>query len=187
MGAADASGSGPVGGVVLVVARWTEDVSWLDAIPHPAIVVQKDRDCPNVGREAASWLWFMETARIDPRTTYAFLQGDPFPHAVTAGDLRPVDRFTPIGGHVYRCDREAAPQHAGLPLVRCARDWFGAVLPDEIVFHAGAQFLIPGRVIRRRSRRWYADLRRMVEAEEKGAWVLERMWGLVWRRDRTRK
>lgn len=170
-----------MGRVVLVVARLGEDLGWATAVKaDDLIVVQKGVDLPNVGREASSWLWFLANAQIDPGVTYAFLQGDPAPHGVSVADLRAVDNFTPLGGLVLTCDQDGAPHHAGLPLVKRARQWLDAEVPTSITFHAGAQFLLPGRLALARTREWYAALRKAVEADEYGPWVMERLWRLVW-------
>ena len=180
MGGSTVRGLGEVGRVVLVIARFAEDVGWAASFPGEVVVVQKDRDLPNVGREASSWLWFMETAAVDPDATYAFLQGDPTAHGVGPACIRRVDAFTPIGSVVLSCGLDGSPNHPDLPLAERAREWFGAELRAPIGFHAGAMFLAPGRLLLTRPREWYADLRRRVERDEKGPWVMERMWSLAW-------
>lgn len=180
MGGPSAGGLGEVGRVVLVVARHDEDAGWVESFPGEVAVVQKGRDLPNVGREASSWLWYLETATIVTDATYAFLQGDPRPHGVIPADIRRVDAFTPIGAVVYTCGHDGQPNHPGLPLAGRAREWFGTELPSEVTFRAGAMFLAPGRLLLTRSSGWYADLRRKVERDEFGPWLMERMWALVW-------
>ena len=169
-----------MGRVVLVVARLAENLQWAAGWRGDVVVVQKGVDLPNVGREASSWLWFLETAEIDPGATYAFLQGDPAARGVTVAHLRAVDAFTPLGLEVLTCDQDGAPNHVGLPLAKRAREWFGSGLPQAITFCAGAQFLLPGWLALTRSREWYAGLRRAVEADDLGPWVMERLWWLVW-------
>lgn len=179
MGGQDPGRSREVGRVVPVVARHEEDLGWSDGWAG-VVVVQKGRDLPNVGREASSWLWFLETAEIDPDTTYAFLQGDPRPHGVGLLNLRTVDRYTPIGSTTLSCDLDGAPNHPGLQIERRAGEWLGVTVPPSITFRAGAQFLLPGRLALSRPRDWYARLRRAVEEDKTGPWVMERLWQFVW-------
>lgn len=167
---------------VVVVARYEENVDWTTRLPlgWEARIVQKGRDLPNVGREASSYLWYMATQDIDPEATYAFVQGDPFPHAFELSQLRRVDGYAPLGGHVLNADHDGHPHHGGLQLAEHLRRWIGTERPPpRFIFHAGGQFLLPGRVILARPRHWYAELQAAV-AEGRGAWIMERLWPHTW-------
>jgi len=80
--------------IVLVAARYREDVSWLDGLGLPCVVYNKGPELdpaklpptaqvialPNTGREAHTYLThIIADYRRLPRHT-AFLQGDPFAH-----------------------------------------------------------------------------------------------------------
>lgn len=168
----------------LVVARWQEDIGWTRDVPAgwDVRVVQKDVDTPNVGREASSYFWFMATQEIDPDATYAFVQGAPWVHAFAWGELRAVEAFTPIGGDraMLHAHHDGSPHHGGLPLVARLEEWLGIRTPPRrFSFPAGAQFLVPGRVLLTRPREWYAEMQRRV-SEGDGPWVMERLWPHVW-------
>jgi len=165
--------------VVLVVARFSEDTGWLADAPCPVFIVQKGEHLPNVGREPSSYFWFMATQEIDPDTTYAFVQGNPWPHGFEWGQLREVNGYSPLGVHILDAAQDGTPHHGGLPLVRCMRDWLGMEAPPRFVFHAGAQFLVPGSVILSKPREWYAAMQAAVSVDP-GPWVMERLWPHVW-------
>lgn len=162
---------------LVVVARYNEATDW-SVSPWPVRIVQKDRDIVNAGREASSYAWFVATQPVDPDRTYAFVQGDPFPHGFAWNQLRTVDRYEPLGVHVLQEDRCGNPHHAGL---RVEDSWAELDLldpvPETIEFHAGAQFLVPGRVLLVRPRSWWADLaRRVSDGGPLSPWVMERLW-----------
>lgn len=167
---------------LLVVARYNENTDWATGkLPEgwECRVVQKGVDLPNVGREASSFLWFMATQEIDPDTTYAFLQGDPYPHGFDFSQLREVEGYVPLGCHVLNADHDGHPHHGGLRLAFHLREWVGGAIPDRFIFHAGAQFMVPGRVILQRPRSWYAEMQARV-SQGQGAWIMERLWPHVW-------
>lgn len=172
-------GEGLIG--VIVVARYNENTDWANTPPPgwATRIVQKGVDLPNDGREAGSYFWFMATQEIDPSLMYAFVQGDPWPHAFGWDQLRPVDRYTPLGGHILNEDHDGHPNHGGLRLAAHLRDWLGQNPPERFITHAGAMFLVPGSVILSRARGWYEEMRLRV-AHGSGPWIMERLWPHVW-------
>jgi hypothetical protein len=166
---------------IAVVARYQEDFDWT-ASPWPVCIVQKDRDLPNAGREASSYAWFCANHQVEADQTYAFLQGNPMPHAFGWAQLRQVDRFAPLGAYHLRELPDGSPNHPGLDLAQAF-----AVLgcpgaqPSEFEFTAGAQFLVSGRVLLRRDRAWWAWLQQVAsggipELAWLNPWVMERLW-----------
>jgi hypothetical protein len=168
---------------VLVVARWREDVSWLSGLPvgWRVRVVQKDADLPNCGREASSYLWWIATHRVVWDATYAFVQGDPWPHGFSWAQLRGVDRYTPLGAYQLAEDGSGQPNHPDLQTGAAYRALDLGEPPVSFAYWAGAQFLVPGRALQRRPKRWYHDLWQEIGRNGAGgvlnAWTMERLWG----------
>jgi hypothetical protein len=159
-----------------VVARYQEEFDW-SASPWPARIIQKGRELPNAGREASSYAWFCAFEPIEPEQTYAFLQGDPRPHAFEWSQLRQVDRFTPLGAYHLTELPDGSPNHPGLQLARACEELQIAPIPDEFHFTAGAMFLVPGHAILRRDPRFWAWLQGRVSANDwLNPWVMERIW-----------
>lgn len=159
----------------LIVARYQEDVSWVDRFPAwESVIVQKDVDLPNFGREPASFFWAMDKL-YETNHTLAFVQGDPYPHAPEM-DLRVVDRFTWLGNPIYVSDENGNPHHGGLPVRGRLKEWFGQEWSEPVRFAAGGQFLIPGHLLRRWPREKYTELLEAMSVGE-NPWVMERLWG----------
>lgn len=164
---------------VVVVARYEEDVSWLDAaegwIP---LVVQKGVDMPNEGREAASF--FLAFDRLYPDLadddTVMCLQGYPLDHVTVIPWRKEPKRFALVGDNRYESDKNGYPHHGGLPVAKRLEEWFGVEWPGrDIPFAAGGQFALRGDRVKRYPRDLY---RRLVDemAKEEHPWVMERLW-----------
>lgn len=181
----------------LVIARWNEPLTWTVDVPPMwwTHVVRKDvepgdGDMPNVGREPASFLWWIagHHGEVDPVALYAFVQGDPFPHcpslpaALHNAAERGVDRFEPLTG-----DRSfplqifsgptGLPHHEGIPVAEWYERWLGRPFPGEVGFWAGGQFVATGKAILDRPQTWYQQvLDDVMRLPESLPWVLERLW-----------
>lgn len=166
----------------LIVARHVESAEWAQAIEGwRVLVVQKDRDLPNEGREASSYFWAFHHLyeRLSPDDRVACVQGDPFAHDNSFPASLEIDcqGFEPLGHWHVECDLSGAPHHPGLPLADSAWRWFGLELPDRIHFTAGAQFMVPGRLILKHPRAFHMEMVGRM-SEPLAPWVMERLWEL---------
>lgn len=72
---------------VLVVARYTENLDWLQHVPIPTVVYNKGPYLPNshiltnIGREAHTYLSFIIDFYDNLPDKVFFTQGNPFPHS----------------------------------------------------------------------------------------------------------
>jgi len=74
--------------VLLIISRFNEDLSWVDALTIPYIIYNKGQTLPdhpniqrpNVGREAETWLYHIITHYNCLAEYTIFLQGDPYDH-----------------------------------------------------------------------------------------------------------
>ncbi|NCC25774.1 MAG: DUF3431 domain-containing protein [Deltaproteobacteria bacterium] len=117
--------------VLIVVARFREEISWVGQTGLPTVVYDKSgrrgpyHSLPNIGREAHTYLYHI--LKNYPRfPTYTFFsQGDPFPHfssgttpellAKTIREL--VFRnicFKGLASYSIRCDRMGRPHELAL-------------------------------------------------------------------------
>lgn len=122
--------------VQLVVAKYTEDVSWVDKIDFPAIVYDKSgQDCqhplPNIGRESHTYLHYILSKYPFFSEYTIFLQGDPFshlPYGVTVKDLQRIITdfvsrkafFRGFAGYSIRCDGSGKPNDLGSSMTKWA-------------------------------------------------------------------
>jgi hypothetical protein len=167
----------------LVVARYNEDKTWYSDIPSDwtLMEVQKDRDVPNTGREASSYLWAI--LKMYPRLAeddlVAFVQGNPFAHCPDI-DLfllldRPTDGYRALGDYTYISGGDGKPHHAGLPVDDFYERWLGDKWPGAVRFSPGAQFVVTGQDIKQHPPEFYQRLLSELD-EETGPWVIERLW-----------
>lgn len=169
----------------LTVARHTEDVGWTAHCPDWYVhVVQKDVHVPNVGREPTSFVWSIVDLydAVKPDDRYAFVQGDPFPHAVNLAELLSTvphpDAFTPLS-HAprYVSDANGYPHHGGLDVSRWYERIHAAPMPNFVDFWPGGQFMVPGRLILQRTHGWWADLLTdLLHDTATSPWAMERLW-----------
>jgi hypothetical protein len=175
----------------LIVARYKEDTEWVKQASSEwvKIIIQKETeelkgDMPNAGREPASFLFAVAKYYdlIKPDDTWAFVQGNPFPHCTDLVDLldRPVTDYTPLGGQTFKqCDDAGAPEHPNLPVKELYEKWLKRTCPKVINFTPGGQFMVRGRDLLRYPRSWYIE----VMDDATPAWncyVLERIWSEVY-------
>lgn len=73
----------------LIVARYNEDIDWLDDVKIPYIIYNKGKSVnnpnsitlPNIGREAHTWLYHFITRRDSLADVTFLAQGNPFEHS----------------------------------------------------------------------------------------------------------
>jgi hypothetical protein len=169
--------------LTVVVARYQEDVSWVSMI-HANVVVVDKAQVGNMGREAASYLWFIANHYDSLKGDYVFCQGDPFAHCpdfdVAVGKRRHY-------GPRLKCDWMGRPHHPGLLIPQMVEsiNAFRELkfeLPPEIEFTAGAQFMTTAEAIRAAFKpgeaHWlYSLATSPVQLE--AAWVFERLWDYI--------
>lgn len=147
------------------------------------MVVQKDKDLPNEGREGSSFLWAIRKLRptAQPDDLFAFVQGNPLEHAPDlwwrlAHAAQEQADFVWLGNPALSCLSDGHPHHPDIPVALSHRMFCAGEWPGEILFAAGGQFVCSGRALKARSA---GEWRRMYEwsmREENAPWILERLW-----------
>ena len=111
--------------VELVVARYREDIQWLERVPFPHMVYDKSGQTgpnalPNIGRESHTYLTHILRRYPDFPEYTAFLQGDPFGHMQEGAgpqwlaerirqNVRLGVKFTGFAWFKLKCDRLGRP------------------------------------------------------------------------------
>lgn len=146
--------------MIVVVARYNENLDWLKTVPWDYIVFNKGEDnlpkwikneikLPNIGREAHTYLTYI-LKNYDNLPEYTiFLQGSPFDHSRKLFQL--LDNFSgedfyTLSGRTFRCDGLGRPKHPGLKLGESAQMLF----VDKIrtyPYPAGAEFIVSKKTI----------------------------------------
>lgn len=166
----------------LIVARYNEDVDWLKEVPSEweVMIVQKDKDLPNKGREASSYFWAIDKLypQLKSDDELAFVQGNPFPHIVKDELLNYLSTgiygVTPFGP-VFKCLGNGLPNHMGLPVAEKYEKWLMKPFPGEVKFVAGAQFGVRGSRIKKYKQKYYQLMQKEMSIDE-NPWTMERMW-----------
>lgn len=158
----------------LVIATFNDEVSWtekIDSVDRITIYNKGSREIrgsirlPNIGREAHSFAYHIAENYDSLADHVIFLQGFPFDHApqINAGNIAAA-----IANHQYKDCREPAfngrtadsssliEDATGLSK-RTYERYFEEV-PEKIHFSPGAQWIVPAKDIRSKSRRFYMDL-----------------------------
>jgi len=163
---------------VLVVARYTENLDWLQHVSIPTVIYNKgpylpnSHVLPNVGREAHTYLSFIIDHYDNLPDKVFFTQGDPFPHSPDFFRLlreacsQPFE-FISLGTIATELTRRSN-SHPGIE--KGLRDMFQEVIgyyPTTIFFPAGALFGYSKEFIQRHPLSFWQSLhRKCVEACE---------------------
>jgi hypothetical protein len=194
----------------LVVARHSEDTSWLRRVPPAFRITVYDkgdgssggRTLPNIGREAHTYLHHLATRHEALARTTVFVQGHPFDHApdlhhrlraVAAGKETILD-FLWLGFVADTDDPRGRrlfvpwtknPAREELDLDRFHRALFGTPGPDLYRFFPGAQFAVTRGTALRRDRAFYLAARDLAAASPSAPHCFERCWDRVFGCDGT--
>ena len=188
----------------LVVARCTEDLSWLRRVPKSvrATVYNKGGEAgpgtplPNVGREAHTYLHHLVERYDDLADVTAFCQGKPFDHVpdlhktlrkLASGEMQ-VDGFLWLGFLIDRDDRTGSllfqnwtknAERRPLPLDIFWKSLWGGDPPESCVFYPGGNFIVTRDRVRRQPRAFYEKALRVSEDLADAAHCYERVWDRV--------
>lgn len=148
-----------------VIARWNEDISW---IKGKHIIVQKDVDMPNVGREPASYLWWIIQNYDNLPKEVHFLQANPFDHVDENFNAK------------WWADSDITgnPHHPGLD-IKTVADQLGIVCPTDWKFPAGMCVKVPRKEIKKYPLEWYEKALTLCIEFPQGPWIFERLWSLM--------
>jgi hypothetical protein len=195
----------------LVVSHFNEDLRWLRKVPDEfRIVLYAKGETPdlsfmkrevlviplsNVGREAHTWLVYLEANCGNPPTATVFLQGHPFDHchdthdrlkALASGDHPMPESGFEWWGFIIETDdpmgrRVFVPWSKNhdareLDIGKRFKAVFDRTGPEGYRFFPGGQFAVSGEAIRRTPQATFARARQLLESDEDAAYCLERFW-----------
>lgn len=174
----------------LVVARYNENIDWLNGIEFDYIVYNKGSDLdmpniklPNIGREAHTYLHHIihNYAFLDEFTV--FCQGDPIYHCKEF--VNKVNNYTLSDNVEFLADwivdetLEGHPWSVGLGVYETL---LKLKLPSNINgyhFAGGAQFIVPKSFILNKSIDWWKFCYEIFISNENSPWIFERLWPYI--------
>ena len=171
----------------IVVAKYKEDLSWLGDIHH--VVIEKDKDVPNIGREPSSYVWYILQNYESLDGVYFFLQGDPRDHCPnimqelsnTEGEFRWFSNRGP-----FKCDMMARPHdnvNISLFLERIDIEYQQA----EIQFMGCCLFMVTGDKLKTRPKEFYQKLYDVLMKNDRSEYAFERCIGLIFNDNEHKK
>lgn len=172
--------------LTLVVARYNEEINWINHVWKANVVVINKQEIGNFGREAASYLWFIihnyETLQGD----YVFCQADPFPHwpSFLTDIHNPAIRHFGLICKWPECHANADMLKADDINEFCIRHNLcggGDLVVDLNCFYFanGAQFRVSADEIRVRSKAYYEALFYLSMTMPRAPWIMEALWGHI--------
>lgn len=186
--------------VDIVVARYNEDVSWLDMFRSHADVrvflYSKSAGLPcykclkNIGREAHTFLYHIFWHYEHLADRIMFLQGNPFDHEPDVEryhqlicDTSNVEECISVSqAHDVHCDRNGRPHHLmDLHLDEMFEKIFGMSkpIPKRYQFSPGAQYVVTRHTIHRHPKQFWYKLLTLSETDPHFPWKMERLWRYV--------
>ena len=181
--------------LTVVIARYNEDISWVDQLNCNYIIYNKggnlDREhikLPNVGRESNTYLNFIISNYHTIQSPIAFVQGDPFYHCPKVINL--INTYSQ--GVIFLNRRQGpfinngdgTPSHTGLPVTEWAEKLGVKQQNNKYGFANGAQYIIPPEAITSKPLSWWEHLLELHDTPAKpfrkepnqSPWIFERLW-----------
>lgn len=156
-----------------VIARWIEDISW--SLPLKCVVIQKDWDMPNVGREPASYFHFIIENYSNLQGEYVFTQADPFDHFPDF--LNSDQRYY---GQWLECESNGNPHHYGLPINE-VMEMLGLPVQNLYKFKPACLFKVSAEEIRRRPIGFYLKCYALACMNKTYPYVFERIIPIIFK------
>jgi 3,5-epimerase/4-reductase len=188
--------------IKIVIARYHEDISWVLPYKEHVIIYNKGHELnepfppqiflPNVGRETHTYYHHIveNYNRLDDFTI--FLQGHPFDHAHNC--IEKIDdylhkfktmnlEFEYISQSILTTSLHGCPYHHGLPMRDVYNNIFGPHKNpnSDIVFGAGALFIVSKQSILRRPKQFYENIVSLLDKihDPIETWVIERFHRII--------
>lgn len=184
----------------LIVARYNESLEWLKEIDcfDEIFIYNKGSErssnneikLPNIGREAHTFSYHIARNYDNLGDINIFLQGNPFDHAKKLKSDESLKSFfintnyDTVNSIPFLCDLiEDIPRNTAL----CYEDCLKGDIPNPILFAPGAQWIVPQKNIKSKSKKFYINLLRNLSEKERftntdgiyNAWNLEGMWNYI--------
>jgi hypothetical protein len=184
----------------LVVARYGENINWLNSVDNYNILVYnkgEDLEIPtikitNLGGDAQTYIHHIVTHYNDLADYTAFVQGNPFDHCektIEKLNAHTTEPFVWLADHVigesindWYSDliQNSYPRvigHLVTYLNETAHQILGDECPSSVVFGAGQQFIVSKELIRSRPWEFWVDIINRFPNEVILPWHIERLWG----------
>lgn len=185
--------------MIIVVARYNEDVEWVKQFPN-VIIYNKGSKLEgnynevildkNVGREGHSYYKYIYDNYENLEDYTIFLQGNPFDHSPNL--IQKINKyinnknisipFEFISETILDCNLSGCPHQSDLPLAQMFRFLFNTKRKNmKFKFGAGAQFIVSKSQILKRPKSFYLKIINILENDLNPieGFVIERFHKLI--------
>jgi hypothetical protein len=174
---------------IIVIAKFNEDMRWVNQLRYNYKIYDKSKDIPNVGREAETYLRYIIENYNNLPDYVVFLQGRPFDH-LKEGNVefinRSIDLLNSSDHAVNLTYLTLEPHNLHTRTTQAFMALFDSPLPDRFRVSYGAQYIVPKSCILNRKKEFYEVIRNvMVNVNNTKQsrsnclvcpWTIERMW-----------
>lgn len=169
----------------IVIARYNESMDWYSSLAN-VVVVQKDRDLPNIGREPSSYVWYILNHWGTLNGIYFFLQGDPRDHCSDLYHRLMVN--TPefewfSNRDNLECDLMGRP-HDNVDIAEFLQRIGIEYTAPTIKFHGCCLFKVSTDTIKARPKEFYANLYDVLMEDKRWEYAFERCVGIIFNDNR---
>jgi hypothetical protein len=179
--------------IIAVIAKYKEDISWVNRLKCPYIVYDKSIDIPNVGREAETYLRYIITNYEKLPDYILFLQGNPFDH-LTIGSIDYINQSidTALDSNIDFLHLNNLHNESHNSYTRTKESFialFSNTLPVSFIFCPGAQFIVSRDSILFRPKYFYETISNVMTTINNTSvsfnnclvcpWTIERMWPYI--------
>lgn len=169
----------------IVVAKYKEDTSWTNKYDN-VVIIEKDKDKPNVGREPASYIHYIIKNYDDLEGKYFFLQGNPYEHCPwvedeledLSGDFRWFSNRKD-----FVCDMMGQP-HDNVDIKSFLDDIGLDYDDDTITFNGCCLFMLSAEKITQFPKSFYNSLYKSL-LKGRNCYAFERLIGVIWNNKRV--
>lgn len=170
---------------LLVVARYNEDIGWVDQTGWPHLIYNKGpalaRPCitvPNVGRDSETILRYILEHYTCLPDLVAFAQGNPFHHCRDfLARLAAAKGYSEFGQKVDESDH--ADFSDRVPFAKSLLKRAGLPVPTRLLFVKGMQFAVPRQMIVDKSFEFWRNLYVLFGGDERNGWFYELIWPTI--------
>ena len=183
--------------IVVVVARYNENIEWTKQFPNVTIYNKGEKlnenneiMLDNVGREGHTYFYHIYNNYENLSDYIVFLQGDPFEHSpnilsnlhnyINNKNLN-ID-FAFLSEYMFNCNLNGCSLHKDIPLIEIYEKLFNVKKTDMgFRFGAGAQFIVSKERILQRPKEFYLKIIKMLENDINPieGFVIERFHTLI--------
>ena len=171
----------------IVVAKYKEDLSWIEKYDN-VVVIEKEVDMPNVGREPASYILYILEHYEELEGEYIFLQGDPYEHnhklddEIKAPMKEPFVWLSADWRTNIVCDMDGQP-HDLIDINEFLKLIGVPYNKNHIVFNGCCQFKITAEQIKKYPLEFYDNLFAVLTNGNRFEYAFERCVGIIFGKD----